>query len=280
MNQFEYVESIWSDLLKVKETRPLVHNITNYVAMNFTANALLALGASPIMAHAHEELNEIAAISDSLVLNFGTLDEYWLESMRIALEAAKKLGKPVVLDPVGAGATSLRTNAICNMLHSGGVSVLRGNASEIMALHVLCFEQSRNASTSKGVDSLHTSAMAIEAAYELAKSLSIVVIVSGSTDYITTGKDLYSVQNGSPLMTRITTMGCAASALVAAFAAVNPDYSRASAHAMSCMGIAGEVACSGGTGPGAAAFRFLDELHFLDQKTIEERLSIEYRNER
>jgi hydroxyethylthiazole kinase len=261
--------AIGADLEKIRAGRPLVHNITNYVVMNTTANALLALGAQPVMAHAVEEVEEMAGLASALVLNIGTLSGPWIEAMKIAARAARAKGTPIVLDPVGAGATRFRTAAAMDLLAAARPAVVRGNASEIRALAAV------EAGT-RGVDSRHGSMEALGAARELAALRGAVISVSGAVDLIVGGGATAWVANGHPLMARVTGMGCTASALTAAFAAVNPSPLRAAAHAMAVMGIAGEMAAARSAGPGSFQVNFLDVLHALDENDIAQRLKIEW----
>jgi hydroxyethylthiazole kinase len=254
-------EAVWIDVERVRREAPLIHNITNYVAMNTTANALLALGASPVMAHAVEEVEEMVGIASALVLNIGTLSGPWIESMFLAAAAARRKGIPIVLDPVGAGATRLRTETSRRLLTDARPAIVRGNASEIRALALA------DAST-KGVDSAYGSAAAREAAIALSEEFGCVVSVSGAVDLIVQGRRITGLANGHPLMPKITGLGCAASALTGAFAAVDPDPFESAAAAMTVMGIAGEMAAEGADGPGSFQVRFLDALYRLDQKDI------------
>lgn len=261
-------QEIFADLCAIRTQAPLVHSITNLVVMNFTANALLALGASPVMAHALEELPDMVKLANALVVNIGTLSSGWVESMRTAVTLAANYQIPVILDPVGAGATRYRTQCAQVLLQTAPIAVIRGNASEIMALH------SDNSAT-KGVDSQHASAAALSAAQALSAQYRCTVSVSGATDYIVAPERLTLIHNGHPLMTRITGMGCSASVITAAFCAVNPDYFTAAVHAMAIMGICGEAAQKSTQGPGSLAVAFLDLLHNLDYPTIERSLRLE-----
>ncbi len=258
---------IWRDVERIRAGAPLVHNITNYVVMNTSANALLALGASPVMAHAIEEVGDMAGLASALVINIGTLSEPWIASMSAAVAAAKRRGIPVVLDPVGAGATPFRTETALRLISEGPPAILRGNASEIRALH-------STEGATKGVDSRHASEDALEAARALSRSRGCVVCVSGAVDFVVDGDKTIRVMNGHPMMPRVTGLGCTASALVGAFAAVNPSPFRATAHAMAVMGIAGEMAADGAAGPGTLQVRFLDALYSLTEKDIAGRLRL------
>ncbi len=248
-------------ITSVRTKNPLVHNITNYVVMNNSANALLAIGASPVMAHWADEMEEMTSIAGSLVINIGTLDSQWLEAMKSAGQAASRRGIPVILDPVGAGATSQRTSAAWEIINLCHPSVIRGNASEIMAL--------LNADIrSKGVDSSVCSHDALEAAKTLARKTKTVVVISGETDYITDGEKVNTVEGGHPIMTCVTGMGCTSTAVVGAFAAVEPDMMVAATAAMAVMSLAGERAAAYSRGNGSMQMNFLDELYNLNSDTI------------
>jgi hydroxyethylthiazole kinase len=252
---------VWQTVQRVRETAPLVQNITNYVSMDITANALLAFGASPAMVHAEEEVEEFIGIASALVVNIGTLSPSWVRAMVLATDRASALGKPWVLDPVGAGATAYRT-AVARDLSRRAPTVVRGNASEILAVAGAVAE------ATKGVDSVHASENALDAARELAVGLGCVVAVTGATDYVTDGGRVMSVTNGHPMMTRITALGCTASALVAACLAVEPDALTATAHALAALGVCGEVAAGNAEGPGTLRWRLLDELYRLDEAAL------------
>jgi hydroxyethylthiazole kinase len=240
----------------VSAKSPLVHNITNFVVMNNTANALLAVGASPVMAHWTDEMAEMTAIANALVINIGTLDGNWVEAMITAGKAANRRGIPVVLDPVGAGATSQRTAAALNIINQCHPTIIRGNASEIMALVDASIK-------SKGVDSSASSHDALEAAKQLASDTNAVVVISGAIDYITNGTDVHTVEGGHHIMTAVTGMGCTATAIVGAFAAVEPNPMIAATAAMAVMSLAGERAAAYSQGNGSMQVNFLDELFNL-----------------
>lgn len=250
---------LWNYFLKVRNNQPLVHNITNYVVMNNTANALLAAGASPVMAHAHPEVKDMVNIAGALVVNIGTLDEYWTESMRLAIQQAEASGKPWVLDPVGAGATPYRNEILKEFITRFHPAVIRGNASEIMSL-------AQTNAVTKGVDSTHQADEALDAAISLNKLTGAVICISGATDHIIHQGQLASLKNGDPLMARITGMGCTASALTGAFVAVSPDQVfEATTAAMAVMGVAGERAAALANGPGSLQMHFLDVLYTLNE---------------
>lgn len=264
--------NIWADVLSVRTQRPLVHSITNLVVMNLNANVLLAAGASPVMAHAHEEVADMAAIAQCLVLNIGTLDPYWIESMCQALAVATGRAIPTVLDPVGAGATRYRNDSIRRLLAQAMPTVIRGNASEIMSV-------AGSAVQTRGVDSGAAVADALQAARELAELTGGVVCVSGPVDHVLDARGRHaSLSNGHEWMTRVTGVGCSATALVGAFCAVQPDAWRATVAAMAYLGVAGEVATQAiqaqGQGVGSLQAAILDQLQLMDQPSFERRLKL------
>ena len=257
------IKNISNNLLLVREKAPLIHNITNYVVMNNTANALLSIGASPVMAHAVEEVEDISAISSALVINMGTLSVSWVEAMLKAGVKAKEVGIPVVFDPVGVGASNYRDKVAVEILEAIRPNVIRGNGSEIMALNGSSIK-------SKGVDSFIKSDDALSSAKELAKRYNAVVAISGELDYITDGDSVLVVYNGSTIMSRVTGLGCTATAVVAAFVAVNDNILESTYNAMAIMAIAGERASSYSRGNGSMQVNFLDELYNISLSEIEE----------
>lgn len=260
-------EHLLRDIDAIRQKAPLVHNITNFVVMNNTANALLALGASPVMAHAPEEVAEMAAMASAVVLNMGTLSECWVEAMLLAGQSALEHNVPIVFDPVGLGATSYRNQTARRIFKQFTPSIIRGNASEIMALAAELLDTQQQIKT-KGVDSTTASDNAIETALTLAQQLGTVIAISGIEDYITDGKSVHILKNGSPMMARVTGMGCTASAITGAFAGINSDMLEAAAHAMAVMGIAGELATLQSKGPGSLQVNFLDQLYTLTPESI------------
>lgn len=257
-------EAIHQDLQQIRGSAPLVHNITNFVVMNNTANALLALGASPVMAHAEEEVTGMVQLAAALVLNIGTLSPAWVRAMMQARQVAAERKIPIVLDPVGAGATPYRTQVSRELLTDNQITIIRGNASEIMAL-------TDSKVITKGVDSSNSD-IPLEAATELARAHNATVVVSGPTDLITDGKRCTYINNGHALMPRVTGLGCTATALIGAFAAVQSDAFKAAAHAMAVMGICGELAATKAAGPGSLQMHFLDCLYLLDAEQIKSNL--------
>lgn len=254
-------------LKTIRETSPLIHNITNFVVMNFTANSLLAMGASPVMAHAPEEVEEMAGFAGALVLNIGTLAADWVDSMILAGKKASELDKPVILDPVGAGATSMRTESAMRIVRETRVSVIRGNASEILSL-------SASDGKTKGVDSVHAVDAAEESARHLAMEMKTVLAVTGPVDLVTDGDRVLRISNGHPMMGRITGTGCSATAIVAAFAAVEPDYAQAAALGLAFFGIAGEKAAKKASAPGGFMVQLLDALYEITPEEFSRNLQI------
>lgn len=252
----------WGALARLREAGPLVHCITNYVAMDVTANALLAIGASPAMVHATEEVEDFVSISSALVVNIGTLSPAWVQSMERAADRAVARGTPWVLDPVGAGATTYRTRTARD-LAGRKPSVVRGNASEILSL-------AGEMGGTKGVDSTRGAEEASGVARELARGLGCVVAVTGAVDYVTDGRRTLAVEHGHPMMTRVTALGCALTGITGAFLAVEPEPLLASAYALALFGLAGEMAASGAIGPGTLRVRIMDALHVLDTLTQRE----------
>lgn len=259
---------IYKSIELIRCQSPVVHNITNYVVMNNTANALLAIGASPVMAHAEEEVEEMVDIASALVINIGTLSERWISSMFKAARKAREKGIPVILDPVGAGATAYRTKTARELINREPPAIIRGNASEIMALY-------DDKSKTKGVDSAASSEAAIDIARKLSETQKCVVCVSGPTDYIVDKEKILKIKNGHPLMSRVTGLGCTASALCGAFAAVEKQPFIATAEAMAVMGIAGEMAAGVAAGPGSLQMHFLDYLYRLSEDDIKQHLKID-----
>ena len=266
MNQPEYsLQGVWECLCVLRTRVPLVHNVTNLVVMEVTANALLALGASPVMAHEEGEMEEITSLASALVLNIGTLSKAWIRSMHKALETALARKLPVVIDPVGAGASRLRTStALAFLEKSGGGALLRGNASEILSL-------AGQSGSTKGVDSTVSSEAAVDAARSLALHFGCAVNVSGETDIVTDGHSLCFIHGGSALMPRVTGMGCSASALGGAFAGICGEGKgmQALVAAMSVMAAAGTAAARKAGGPGTFLPLFLDSLYTMDMPMLE-----------
>ena len=250
------------NLEAVKKNKPLIHNITNYVVMNYTANALLAMGASPVMAHAPNEVEQMVSFAGALVLNIGTLTDEWIDSMIIAGEKATALKTPIILDPVGSGATSLRTDSAKKIINETKISVIRGNASEILSLK-------NSDSKTKGVDSIHSVEDASNTAKMLAGELQTTLAITGPVDLITDGNRTVHVSNGHPLMARVTGTGCTASAIIGAFLSVDSDPFSATATALAFFGLAGEVAGEKAQAPGSFMIEMLDALYTITPEKLE-----------
>ena len=248
-------------LTDMRRRRPLVHNITNYVVMDFSANALLAAGASPVMAHAVEEVKEMVALAGALVLNIGTLSRPWIDAMFLAGTEASARRVPVVLDPVGAGATVIRTDTAVRLLGEVKPAIVRANASEILAL-------AQAGGETRGVDATQTVEQAHGVAFELSRRCGSTVAVTGPMDFVTDGTRSVRVANGHALMARVTGTGCVASALTGALAAVEPDPLVAATAALVFFGLAGELAAQGRPGPGEFRVRLLDALDRVGPEQI------------
>jgi hydroxyethylthiazole kinase len=250
--------------------RPLVQAVTNYVSMDVAANALLAIGASPAMVHAPEEVDDFVAIANALVVNIGTLSKDWVVGMEAAAEAAGRRGKPWVLDPVGVGATRFRNETTARLLELKP-TILRGNASEVMA-SARAAGLSDEAVVPKGVDSAHGVDAARAAAFALARHQSCVVAATGAIDLITDGERVVEIANGSPVMSKVTALGCALSGIVAAFAALTPDALIAAAAAIGVYGVAGEMAAEVSRRPGSFRVAFMDALDAISEADVIQRL--------
>jgi hydroxyethylthiazole kinase len=254
-------------LRRLRQRAPLVHNITNFVVMNTTANALLAVGASPAMVHAIEEVEDFAPLAAALVVNIGTLAPDWVTAMERAAAAANRAGVPWVLDPVAAGATPLRRDA-CRRLVALKPAVIRGNASEILAL-------AGEASAGKGVDSTAASTAAVDGAQALAAATGAVVAVTGKVDYVTDGARTVAVANGDAMLTRVTGTGCTATALVGAYLGAGLGALEAAVAGLATLGVAAEIAIGAAKGPGSFQVALLDTLHALDGAALGQRARLQ-----
>ena len=252
-------------LRRLRETRPLVHQITNYVVMNETANATLALGALPVMAHAREEVEEMVRLAGALVLNIGTLSPPWIESMLAAGWAANEAGVPVVLDPVGAGATTFRTETAKRILDEVDVAVLRGNAGEVATLVGVDAEV-------RGVESIGAGGDPGMLARQAAARLGVIASVTGPTDHVSDGDVIVAIGNGHPLLASITGTGCMSSAITGCFLAVEKDRPLdAAVDALVAFGVAGEDSARHAKGPGSFHVALYDSLAGLDPDTLDGR---------
>lgn len=247
-------------LTRVREQAPLVHCMTNIVVAGFTANVLLATGAAPAMVENEEESAEFAAVAGALLVNLGTLSEERVRAMRAATTSAKDAGTPWVLDPVAVGAMGFRTRMAADLLDQGP-TVVRGNPSEVLSL-------AGAAGAGRGVDSTMDSQAAVATARDLAGRIGGVVAVSGAVDYVTDGGAVMEVRAGDALMTKVTGVGCALGALVAACCAVEESPLVAATAATAVLTVAGEVAAAGSHGPGSFAVALIDALADLDEATL------------
>jgi hydroxyethylthiazole kinase len=250
-------------LARLRERKPLVHSITNYVVMNETANAVLALGALPVMAHARDEVREMVGLAGALVLNIGTLEEAWVEAMLLAGSAANERGVPIVLDPVGAGATRYRTESAKRILDAIDVAVLRGNAGEVATLVGLEAEV-------RGVESVGAGGNAAELASAAARTLGLVASVTGAVDHVSDGERTIAISNGHALLASITGTGCMSTVVTGCFLAAKDDVLEAAAEALVAFGVAGEDAAVDAKGPGSFHVALYDALAALDPATLTE----------
>jgi hydroxyethylthiazole kinase len=255
-------------LRRLRERRPLVHQITNYVVMNETANATLALGALPVMAHAREEVEEMVALAGALVINIGTLSPHWVEAMLLAGKAANSRDLPIVLDPVGAGATRYRTETAKRILDEVKVTVLRANQGEVATLVGVEAEV-------RGVESIEVGGEAADLARAAARSLSLVASVTGPVDHVSDGEQVLAIANGHELLAAVTGTGCMSSAITGCFLAAKPIAPlEAGAEALAAFGVAAEDAALTAKGPGSFHVGLYDALAALEPETLDERAKI------
>ena len=252
-------------LARIRERKPLVHQITNYVVMNETANATLALGALPVMAHAREEVEEMVGLASALVINIGTLSPPWVEAMLLAGKRANERGIPVVVDPVGAGATTYRTETARLLLDEVEVTVLRGNAGEIATLVGVEAEV-------RGVESIAAGGDPAELARAAAEALGVVASVTGPIDHVSDGSEVLRIANGHELLGTVSGTGCMSTAITGCFLAAKPEAAvEAAAEALAAFGVAGEDAAAQARGPGSFHAALYDALYNLDPATLDER---------
>lgn len=263
------IEKIAKDLTLLRESKPLVHHLTNLVVMNETANMTLAIGALPIMSHAKEEVEEMVKVASAVVLNIGTLTPYWIESMILTGKKANKLGIPVVLDPVGVGATKLRTDSAKKILQEVNVSIVRGNSAEIATLANIEAEI-------KGVEAISNTATAEEIAQTFAIQTACTAAVTGIVDMVSDGKRTVKINNGHPMMATITGTGCMSTTVVAAFSAVEKDPLTAACAALVSFGVAGQKAAAyTDKKPGSFHVALYDEVASLSEDDIKKMAKIE-----
>ena len=256
------------DLAAIRERKPLVHQITNFVVMNETANATLALGALPVMAHAVQEVEEMASAASALVLNIGTLSDEWVEAMVLAGRAANRAGVPVVLDPVGAGATAYRTETARNLLRELEIAVVRGNYAELATL-------AGHKAEIRGVEAVGGHG-GPELAREAARTLGCVAAVTGPVDHVSDGERVVAIANGHELLATVTGTGCMSTAITGCFLTVRPDDPlEAAVEALVAFGVAGEEAAKNAKKPGSFHVALYDALYDLDPKTLDSRENVE-----
>lgn len=265
----DILDQIAGDLETIRTKRPLVHSITNYVVMNETANAILCLGGLPIMAHAIEEVEEMAAIAGALVLNIGTLESSWIEAMVLAGKRANEVGVPVILDPVGVGATRLRTDAAKRLLEEVSVTIVRGNKGEVAALAGIESEV-------RGVESISASASAEEVAKRFVEVWNCCVAITGAVDVVCDGSRVARISNGHEMLGRVVGTGCMSDVIVGGFAAVEPDPFVAACGGLVALGIAGEIAAKvSGDRPGTFHVELYNALYALDSAQVRSRGRLE-----
>ncbi len=250
------VDRLARALIRLRQNRPVVHTITNWVTAGDVANALNAIGARPVMAFALEEVEEIVARADALVLNLGTPDPSRVKAMLLAGHGANSLGRPVVFDPVGAGASGFRTDAIRSILSGLRITIIRGNGAEIGVL-------TETGGMLRGIDANLEPSDVLGSASLLSRETGAVVLSSGPQDLVVKGEKAVVVENGHPMMGRVTGTGCMLSAIIGAFAAVEKDPMIAAVAAATFFGLAGERAARGAKGPGTFKVRLLDALFTL-----------------
>ncbi len=253
------------DLLeRVRRQKPLVHHLTNWVTIYDCAQIVKTLGASPVMAHAQEEVADMSALASALVLNIGTLTVDFVEAMKLAARSANQKGIPVILDACGAGATALRDRKCLELMSAARIDVIKGNRSEIARLCGLSVQ-------TRGVDAAEVEGDLSLIARNLAQTRKATVVITGQEDLVTDGRNCYRVTNGHPMMTNVVGTGCMAASVIGTFAAVEPNLALAAACALSCYGVASELAAGHSAGPAAFKQMLIDSLYRLDRQTMEAR---------
>jgi hydroxyethylthiazole kinase len=263
------MKSLPYDLLeKVRQQMPVVHHVTNWVTIYDCAQVVKTLGASPVMAHAREEVAEMAAIASAIVLNIGTLTVELVDAMKLAAKIANERKVPVVLDACGAGATRLRDQKCLELLEQVRIDILKGNASEIARL-------AGQPVTTRGVDATNVAGDLGMLAVQLARQRNLTVVITGKVDVVTNGTQTWFVRNGHPMMSSVVGTGCMAASVIGTFAAVGEDLGYAAASALACYGIAGEFAAGKAAGPASFKQELIDFLYHLDRATVERMQKIE-----
>ncbi|RLI78896.1 hydroxyethylthiazole kinase [Archaeoglobales archaeon] len=265
MNIEKLHNELSKDLTKIKELKPMIHHITNYVAMNDSANITIAIGASPIMSFAHGEMEELVSVASTLLINIGTLDEYIIQAMMLALNTAKKNNVPILFDPVGSGATKLRTTTATTIVNEG-VDVVKGNQGEILSLL-------GKEGVVKGVDS--KAEIDAEVVREVSQKVKSVVVATGKKDFVTNGKKVYVMANGTDMLGKITASGCMLGSVIASFMAVQKDYLIAAIEGLACYNIAGELAAEKSEGSGSFRQNLIDEIFNITAEKVVDRIKLE-----
>lgn len=265
----DIIRSMCEDLEAIRRNRPLVHSLTNFVVMNETANVILCIGALPIMSHAKEEVQEMVGVAGALVLNIGTLTPDWIDAMELAGKRANKNGIPVVLDPVGAGATKLRTDSCRRLLDKVKISVVRGNAAEVATLAGMSAEI-------RGVESISALGTSEVIATEFALRSGVTAAITGPVDVVSDGKRTAKISNGHVMLSKVVGTGCMSSVMVASFAAVDSDPFLAAVGGLTAFGIAGEMAASvSGDRPGTFHAEIYNALYALNSANIRSSASVQ-----
>ena len=255
-------------LERIRKDKPVVHHLTNWVTIYDCANIVKVIGGSPVMAHAPEEVAQMAKIASALVLNIGTLTVEFVEAMKVAARSANEKGIPVILDVCGAGATELRNKKSFELLDEVRIDIIKGNASEVARI------SGENVST-KGVDAASVDMDMLKIAKDLSRKRKCTVVITGKHDIVTDGKKFYVIKNGHPMMSGIVGTGCMATSVIGAFAAVEKDLAYASAAGLVCFEIAAECAAKVSPGPGTFKEKIFDCFYRLDKKTIDKMQRVE-----
>ncbi len=255
-------------LEKIRTEKPMVHHLTNWVTIYDCANIVKVLGASPVMAHAPEEVAQMAGLASSLVLNIGTLTDDFIQAMKIAATSANKKGIPVILDVCGAGATDFRDKKSLELLNEVRIDIIKGNVSEIARI-------SGEDVRTKGVDAQAVEKNMLEVAAGLAKKRCCTVVATGREDIVTDAKKTYLVKNGHPMMTHVVGTGCMAASVIGAFAAVHNDLAYASTAGLVCFEVAAELAAENSAGPAIFKEKLFDYLYNMDKKMLDKMQKVE-----
>ena len=261
------MNKVYEMLKKVRQEKPVVHHLTNWVTIYDCANIVKVFGASPVMAHAIEESADMALIASALVLNIGTLTPEFVQSMKAAARSANKKGIPVILDVCGAGATKLRDDMCFELLKDAKIDIIKGNASEVARI------AGKDVQT-KGVDSTEVSLNLQELAKKLAVDRKCTVVITGKDDIVSDGNKTYIVSNGDSMMAKVVGTGCMAASVIGTFIAVEKDLALAAAAGLSCYEIAAELAAKDSKGPGSFKENLFDEIFNLDRNKISSRSRI------